>query len=532
MHTTSDQRGDYAKRSRNPQAFLSVSNVLEDGRIEALLKRDWPGSANYLDALLASMLQQNEIGACPLGGLVLYVRTKLWRNNVDAKFWQGHEGEIAQAIAAPDAIKVYEIAFNLVEALYGDAPKQTEGQQTQAPQDDEGGESSQAPAQEKQDAIEGEQESAASEQESEGDASDSDEGEEGASEGLGEGDESSDEGEASENEGETSESGEGEGEGEGEASASGEDTSEDTSEAARDYGDASGADASEGQPESVSGETWQKVKEIVASAMDNVKGETEGDLKAIITDAINAEPSQDFASGPECASASELTAMFESLAVEAARTLPVNTKAGILNTQALASALTTRKCFYRCDETPEPPAVALLIDVSASMGGRRDEAATQAARVLNGALVGAKIKAKVFTFGGSDELTEYRNVPIEPFICHGGTPTGCAVKAALDWLEGEGAQRSLVIVATDGAPNDKAQVVAQRKRAGDMGAYLIGVLIGVDAQATSYMQSSYMQSVYSDANLQAQFNEYVFAPDVALLPQLLEPKLAEFIASV
>ena len=62
--TKGNARGAFASRAKNRQLFLDLSNILEDGRIERLLGKCWPGSRDYLDAILARLMP--ELSSAPI----------------------------------------------------------------------------------------------------------------------------------------------------------------------------------------------------------------------------------------------------------------------------------------------------------------------------------------------------------------------------------------------------------------------------------------------------------------------------------
>lgn len=103
------------KQVNDVQAFLDMSNFIEDGRIERLAKQEWNGSAHYLDALLDSLV--DTMDKEPIGALPVYVRTGLWRNKADEKFWAPYKDRIDAGIIAKDTDEVCRLSQSIVNEM-------------------------------------------------------------------------------------------------------------------------------------------------------------------------------------------------------------------------------------------------------------------------------------------------------------------------------------------------------------------------------------------------------------------------------
>lgn len=505
------KRKRLTEASKDAQAFNLLVNVLEDGRIEWLGKQKFPGSADFLNTTLLDIV--DKLGKSEIEGLHLYVRTGMFRNKTEAAYWQPYQAKIDEAIRKTTTSKMLDVAFEICEAISERKPSEPEAQNGEGEQGEGAGEQSQGEQGEQcqNDNPESAQSQPSDEGESEGESESGDEGE---SEGEGEGEQSQNETDLG-----NAEEGEGEAQGEGESDSSDEGEESDSSESPR------GAGSGDNKPEQLDNDTHEELKAIVEKAVKQCEAEAQADYEAILAEAEAYEPEQAYLNDSECGASDELASAFNSLLVESARTRYYGARAGLLNQATLASALTSRKCFHKRDETPDTPHVALLLDVSYSMIDKT-QALTSAARVLNGALRKANINVKVVSFGGHDDtdaLNEYRTIPTtQPLQVHGGTPTGKAMSAANDWLEAQGATRGLIIVVTDGAPNSLSDAQAQLQRAEASNAYVVGVLVGIQPD-------KYHPDLLT--SLTSQFNDHAFCHNVADLPTVIQPMLAQFIAS-
>jgi uncharacterized protein YegL len=539
------KRRKLAEQSKDRDTFLAVSNILEDGRIEWLGKQKFPGSGDFLDSVLVEATKlwkaDNKIE-----GLICYSRTTMFRNQTDADYWQPYKAKIDKAIRALTTSAMLDIAFELSEAISPDKPKQPEqpqqGDAQNEPQNGDEGEQGEGDSQTQQDKSESQNEEQG---ETSNDSDANDEGDESENGANGKSDDN-DEAEGDEGQGDSESDEDSGSEGEGEQSESEDEASDEQSESTS----ASNSKRGDEKPSDIDGEVWEKIKQIAAQAMSNVKDVAKADLQAILDEAETYEPEQGYASGEESGSADELASIFASLAVESARTRYQSSRAGLLNSASLASALTDRRCFHKREDTPSVPNVVLLLDTSSSMDNSAS-ALTSAARVLNGALRKAKVNVKVITFGGSGHdvarcLKEFKTLPVDaPLLTDGGTPTGEAMRAANDWLETQASTRGLVIVATDGQPNNASMVADEVQRAEQANGYVVGVLIGIDAaqiqaqdeavkaHETAMAKAGLLMPSRRASNsdtLCKQFHEFAFCPNIAELANIIQPMLASYLA--
>jgi von Willebrand factor type A domain len=449
-------------KSKNGKAFLDLSNILEDGRIERLGREKWQGTGDYLDAILLELAKT--IGRDKISGLVLYVRTKLFRNEGECKYWQPFVDKINEAVACPNSAKgerrLLDIAFEITEAIAKQEQEPSQGNGNGKGKDKGNSESQE---QGKTDSESSEDKSA-----------------------LG---------------------------GEQKTDSEGQDSEEE--------GNEQGEGIKSGQQEGeISEETMSKINDIVDQAINNVRDEVKDELEAILQEAEQSSDGgvQQLADGNEQGASEELANVFTSLLVEQNRVKYSETKQGILNTLALPSALTNRKCFQVREETLGAPFVALLLDVSGSMGCRAHDLSV-AARILNASLQKAKVNTRIITFGSS--ATEIKTIAADRDLrCPGmSTQTGMAMKLANDWLEEQGATRALMIVVTDGAPDCLTTCEQEKARCEALNGYVLGVRVG-------FPEASKVRLGVADM----QWNEYLNVLDVSTLPHVLQPCLETFIA--
>ena len=491
LFTTDDgTRARLYQKAENKKAFLDVSNVLEDGRIERLLSDEWKGAKHYLDSLLKHEFESGQLTNSEINGLVLYVRTKLFRNGNEKAFYASVLPLINKAVwQARDTAQVCEIAFEICEKLYPKQAPEPQGEgEEQGEGKDKGGEEKSTP--------EGKPEPRQGQ----------DEGDDQQEQGEEQGESLSLQGEDDKGEGE-SKNGKPQGKAESESKPQGE------------------QEQSNGKPdETVSDEVKKQIDEIVEKAKEQIKQEVEADYDSILLEAQELMTSvvQQYADSDEDTLSDELALLFTSLLVEVNRTKYTQSREGVLNTLALQNALTSRKCFQTKEECAGTPYVALLLDTSASQGSRQIPF-TKASRIIHGALQKAKVETLVIEYG--HRATIINEVPVAPFQCAGRTTdTGTAMKVANDWLEEKQAERALMIVCTDGAPDSLVDCDEQKARCESLNGYVLGVRIGF--KETDYGRNDTMM------RLNQQFHTHVNVPDVSKLPQAIAPELENFIAGV
>lgn len=165
-------------------------------------------------------------------------------------------------------------------------------------------------------------------------------------------------------------------------------------------------------------------------------------------------------------------------------------KRGKLNTNRFVSLRTgNRNIFSRHGEiTTEGACVCILVDESGSMDGPRELAARKAAVLVNEAVRGID-NLEVFVYGfTNNEFNVYceRNATdrygIGSTKSSGGTPTGKAMRIAGDRVRRLTTTNCLMLVMTDGMPNDSKEVQEQDVLLRKKGFYPIG--IGIDSSST------------------------------------------------
>jgi uncharacterized protein YegL len=114
------KRGHYMAKSKSPDTFLTVSGLLEDGRIENKMIEKYQGTQPFFDALLGASTDAKSMDV--LNGLALRVRKGFWRNEEESAFWAPFEKQIDKAVKADHTNGVLQTAFDIVEAM--DLPPQ------------------------------------------------------------------------------------------------------------------------------------------------------------------------------------------------------------------------------------------------------------------------------------------------------------------------------------------------------------------------------------------------------------------------
>lgn len=175
-------------------------------------------------------------------------------------------------------------------------------------------------------------------------------------------------------------------------------------------------------------------------------------------------------------------------------------KRGKLNTNKFVSLRTgNRNVFSRHGEiTTEGACVCILIDESGSMSGAREAAAREAAVLVNEAVNGID-NLEVFVYGFTDnEFNVYceRNATdrygIGSTKSLGGTPTGQAMQIAGERVRKLTKTNCLMLVMTDGMPDECDAVREQDMLLRKKGFYPIG--IGIDSSSTG-VANIFMESL-------------------------------------
>ena len=136
LFTTNDRlRKQLCLKSNNQDRYLWVSNALEDGRIEHFGGKLFAGCTWYIRMLVGQLITSDT----PDSGLLLYVRTQMWRNAKEAKFWAKYQTLIDECITAPDSSVVWRNAFDIVQDMEKPQPKPEPPQGKPEPTEDDGG---------------------------------------------------------------------------------------------------------------------------------------------------------------------------------------------------------------------------------------------------------------------------------------------------------------------------------------------------------------------------------------------------------
>ena len=114
-----DMRRQLAGQSSDPQKYLWISNALEDGRIEYHGGKLYQGITWYIRVILKELVRENSAAS----GLLIYVRTKMWRNPKEEAFWKKYEAQIDSAITAGESSVVWLITKDIVEDMEAQKPK-------------------------------------------------------------------------------------------------------------------------------------------------------------------------------------------------------------------------------------------------------------------------------------------------------------------------------------------------------------------------------------------------------------------------
>jgi Mg-chelatase subunit ChlD len=484
------QRAKLAAKSSNQKRFLWISNALEDGRIEYHGGKIYAGTIWYIRTLLKECVRDNS----PDSGLLIYVRTHLWRNAAEGAFWSKYQRLIDEAITADSSATVNQNAFDIVEDMEAAKPKQPQPQPTQEPQQ------------------EGEQEEP---QQDEGEGDNEGEGESEESESESESENGSESREDSENDVECEDEGEDSGEGEESDSAESSDsgTQSEPSEPPTEPPTDNHLDES----------IRDEIDELIDEAMDAIDQEVTDELVELKEEFSTYEQPQEYLDAVEENDANQVAELFASLLVESERQkFEPCKRGGTLDGRRLIETRTDGVYMHERIKALSQPHIVLLVDESCSMCIQA-QAVSAAARVLNGAIKDSGAKSLVISFGarcgGSDEDIIPRSVvPVEGFRCAGfETPTGRGLRAAHDWLEREAAKRGMVIVITDGIPTSVHRATMEFEALRNNGYYVLDVLLGEHAKKVK------------PETLRAMSHEYVYIENPKDLVRELETPLGNFI---
>jgi hypothetical protein len=513
IFTTDDElRTQLAVKSNDRDKYLWISNALEDGRIEWHGDRLYEGCTPYIRTVLKELVCEDSAAS----GLLIYVRTRLWRNSKEEAFWKKYEGLINQCIEAPCSSFVWSAAFSIVEDMLQNQPKQPEPEGKGNPQPQPQN------AQDDQDEAESEQ-SDEDTQDTENEATEAPEGEEEDS-----GEEPDGEDIESDEDSEESDDGE-ENEGEGESL---EDDGEfdDFPETPKPQADKDSAEESEGEggsdlesvPTSVDEDVQSQLEDMVDEAVGKVDQEVKDELVELHQELADYEAPQEYASHSEESDATELGELFNSLQVESSRQRYQPCKyGGTLDPDRLIDTRTDGMFMHESVDRPAQPHIVLLIDESCSMQGDAIKV-SEAARILCGAIRASGAKSVAVSFGcnatsSEDAVAMHPVVPVEGLKCEGySTPTHLGLRAAQQWLDEQQARRGMVVVITDGQPDSVKQAGAAFEELKANGYFVLNVIMGTH--------------LGTEDSLRLMCHEFVRVENARELLGALEPPLSGFMA--
>lgn len=411
LYTVKGNREKLMEKSCNPQRFLDVSNVLEDGRIERLMSENFKGTSSFFDSLLNVLMSeaiQDKGKASPFASLVLYVRKKAWRNSSDAKYWSRFETLINEAVACDNSNRVCQIAFEIVEAL--NSPKQ-QGENKQPSEGDKGNG-----------------------------------GSEGDCKGKGNGNgNSGSEGKAESNESQSEEQGTDE-------KTDSKGCNKSVAKMLRDIVD----DAMQSCDQSAS-EEWNGILDEVENGTEQEYANgTESDASSQLTEIFRSVLTET----QRTKTTASREGLLNSLALPKALT-----SRRCFNERVEGASRPAVALLLDCSGSMLPMKRAFSAAARILNGSLR-------AAGIDTLTVGFGVVGGSSGFNG---CAEFKSVDVNGLICAGSTPTANAMKIANNWLEEKGATRGLVIVCTDGIADSVNEAEAARLQCNALGGHVLGV---------------------------------------------------------
>lgn len=190
-------------------------------------------------------------------------------------------------------------------------------------------------------------------------------------------------------------------------------------------------------------------------------------------------------------------------------------KSGKLNTNKLVCLKVGNPDIFtkRGSVTTDSACLCLLLDESGSMSGdRRLEGTRQAAVLINEAVSHIR-NLQLFIYGfGENQLTVYRETGREgrwtlgSTSAHGGTPTAEAMRISAERVRRHTDDSCLMIILTDGEPNDRMATMQQDRELPRRGILPIGVDIsGADAVKKVFRNSISINDMQALAPSLAEF---------------------------
>ena len=468
-----DYRNELERKAKDRKLFDVIRQTLEDGYIEQRIAKQWQGATPYIRSLLMHVLQSDKT---KFGALAIFVRTFVWRDAEAKKSWGRWEKLIRKAVHS-DSRGVCDAAFEIAEAM---AEEKEQG-------NGKGGDNSKGnPTQSDEEEKSGDPETSDAEGEDK-------EGKGGDAEGEGEGD--------------------AEGEGEEESEGSGEECGTDSS-GGSDSGKPTGSEGAGG--EETKAEIAENIKaliqKVVEEALEEASPEAEAEYNEMMEEIALYAPTQDYATPEEESAAERIAEVLHSTLVESNRQKWIDVRrCGSFNSRRIVNAISGGTCLRQRQSTEDLPHIALLLDVSGSMAGAKITQISEAGRVLNGAVAQVAAKSMVASFSSCTRILE--TVPVHGLSTEGSTDTDIAINRAVNWLETQQATKGLIIIATDGHPDDEDLAAAEFRKAAALGYYVLGVWIG----GFKPRENNYC-------------HESLVCKDIRKLPELLTQPLQQFVA--
>lgn len=499
MFTTGEKlRGELYKKSKDGNRYLWVSNVLEDGRIEYHGCKQYEGTQWYIRTLLAQLVREKS----PDSGLLIYVRTKLWRNAEEGKFWSKFQHLIDEAITAPTSETAWRNAAVIVDAMFTPKPKVCTCPDCGAPMPD---------------LSHARLNMAMSVCATCGATSSDDGGGDGGGDGgngtpTDDGDDTgtpspTNDGDIDDGATQSPEDGDSDTDGGGAGNSGGDEDKDDT-------GDPSALP----DPNAPTDKDVEKeLDDMVEDAKNQIDQEVEDELVQLDNEAESYVQEQEYIDPVEEQSARELTDVFSSLLVESERQKYVLCKIGArLDTRRLIETQTGGDFMQEPIEKLSQPHIVLLVDESSSMR-HLEYYVSSAARILNGAIQASGSDSVAISFGGAwANFVPMKIIPKTGFSCNGGsTPTGRGLNAAHQWLNQQNATRGMVIVLTDGHPSWRKDAMLEFNSLAEEGYFVLNVLLG---------------GLKGDANMLEMCHRFISIKDIAKLVRVIEEPLGEFLS--
>jgi hypothetical protein len=490
-HTTyGDERARFASRSQNRELFLSVSNILEDGRIERLFVDEFPGTAPYFAYILSYFSPDGQ----PINDLAFRVRSDRYVHESTRLYFEAVEQWIEKAIHADNSYDVLVAADRIVNSL-PQTPVQssncyskpqadaTPEQQEQAEQSNEKSDESDENGQEQQG------KSSSGESDDNEDTGDGADGDSGDSDGDSEadGDTSDDDGDSDDNSDKDSGNGAG--------------NSTDKPD-----------DSEETKPHDDKPLTGEELRQQIVNDLKNdIIGELSEELELADIEIKNRNKSgQKFADASEATEANSLTQVFRQLQTQAKQVswTPAY-RTGRIESRRVTNIVTGGSFLKRRGKVNDKrPAVVTVIDTSCSMVSRIDRAA-RAARIVNGAVLNAKLDSAVISF--DSHVKNLADVPLKMYAPGSATMTGFALEAAHSALKARPEPRKLIIIITDGCPAEAEidRMPLIRDALVRDGIYVAAVILGFgDGTAKKLPFADFCDSVfYEPDNISQQLTE-------------------------